>query len=99
MKVRVRIDIVNDKNPCSSILNFYPEEAITPWDEIEISPVTEYDGVCEVTEEGKESFWSVYLHQIGGGVKCIADLPYKKQALFLAKLISNCANTRIHSIH
>lgn len=97
MKVRVVIEIMNEENPCSDILNFYPDAAITPWDKLEVSPVIEYDGVCEITDEGNESFWSIYLHQIEGGAKCVADVSCKRQAILLAKLISNCANTRIYS--
>jgi hypothetical protein len=60
-------------------LKFIPEEAESKWDEIEINPIVEDEnGYCDVVNEGEELFWSVYLHQLNGGVNCIADLPQKK---------------------
>ncbi len=78
-------------------LKFIPEEADTNWDEIEINPIVEDEnGYCEVVNEGEELFWSVYLHQLNGGVKCIADLPTKKDALKFSQLINSLTKTRIH---
>lgn len=77
-------------------LKFIPEEAETKWDEIEINPIVEDEnGYSEVVNEGEELFWSVYLHQLNGGVKCIADLPTKEDALKLAQLINSLTKTRI----
>ncbi len=77
---------------------FYPNQALSPWNDIEVHPIIELEeGVCEVIQEGKESFWSVYLHQLDGGIKCIADVKSKIEAEILAELIHNCSNTRIHS--
>ncbi len=53
------------------VLKFIPEEAKSKWDAIEIHPIFEDEyGYCEVTSEGQESFWSVYLHQTNGGLRC-----------------------------
>lgn len=77
-------------------LKFIPEEAETKWDEIEINPIVEDEnGYCEVVNEGEELFWSVYLHQINGGVKCIADLPTKEDALKFSQLINSLTKTII----
>lgn len=76
-------------------LKFIPEEAETKWDEIEINPVVEEEnGYCEVVNEGEETFWSVYLHQLNGGLKCIADLPTKDNALKFAQLLNFITKTR-----
>ena len=76
-------------------LKFIPEEVETKWDEIEINPIVEDEnGYCEVVNEGEELFWSVYLHQINGGVKCIADLPTKEDALKFSQLINSLTKTR-----
>lgn len=77
-------------------LKFIPEDVETKWDEIEINPIIENEnGYCEVVNEGKETFWSVYLHQLNGGVKCIADLPTKEDALKFSQLINSLTKTRI----
>ena len=77
-------------------LKFIPEEAETKWDEIEINPIVEDEnGYCEVATEGEELFWSVYLHQLNGVVKCIADLPTKEDALKFSQLINSLTKTRI----
>lgn len=77
-------------------LKFIPEEAETNWDEIEINPIVENEnGYCEVVDEGEELFWSVYLHQLNGGVKCIADLPTKEDALKFSQLINSLIKTRM----
>jgi hypothetical protein len=75
-------------------LVFIPEEAQTAWDDVEIQPVSEDEqGNCDVCNEGEETFWSVYLHQVEGGVKCIADLPTKALAEQLAALITNAVKS------
>jgi hypothetical protein len=77
-------------------LKFIPEDADTKWDKIEINPVFENEnGCCEVVDEGNETFWSVYLHQISGGVKCVADLPSKNDAIKLAQLLNSSTKSRL----
>lgn len=72
---------------------FIPEAAKTKWDSIEVHPVwDDGNGNCEPCEEGEESFWSVYLHQVEGGILCIADLPTKELSLQLAELIENAVS-------
>ena len=76
------------------VLKFVPEEAKSKWDEIEIHPIVEDEnGFCEVVNEGQESFWSVYLHQTNGGLKCIADLPTKNDALKFEQLLKEAIKT------
>ena len=77
---------------------FVPDAAKTEWDDIEVSPVLEEDGNCEVCEEGEETFWSVYLHQVTGGVQCVADLPTKELAYALASLIQESSLSRRQSV-
>lgn len=73
---------------------FYPEEAKSNWDAVEVNPVFEDEnGNCDVVDEGQESYWSVYLHQVEGGVKCIADLPTKDLANDFSKLIKEATNS------
>jgi len=93
-KIKLDEEILNFKE--NSI--FIPEAAESYWDDIEIQPVKEIEkGICETIEEVDEDFWSVYLHQLGGGLKCIADVRTKKNAKKLAKLIWNAANYRVYS--
>ena len=71
-------------------INFVPAAAVSAWDDTEVSPVC-YVGndAVEVCEEGEENFYSLYLHQVEGGVQCIADLPTKELATDLEKLLQN----------
>lgn len=76
------------KRKTKNTLIFIPEEAKSNWDAIEIHPIVEDEnGFCEVVDEGEESFWSVYLHQTGGGLRCIADLPTKDDAIKFEQLL------------
>lgn len=83
------------------VLQFIPEEAKTKWDAIEIYPIIEDEqGICEVTTKGQESFWSVYLHQVNGGVRCIADLPTENDALKFKQLLIEAFKSGKHnSLH
>lgn len=77
-------------------LKFIQEEAETKRDEIEINPIVEDEnGYCEVVNEGEELFWTVYLHQLNGGVKCITDLPTKEDAVKFSQLINSLTKSRI----
>ncbi len=89
------------KRNLKEVLKFIPEEAKSKWDEIEIHPIVEDEnGFCEVIDEGEESFWSVYLHQVNGGVRCIADLPTKNDALKFKQLLIEAIKTGKHnSLH
>jgi len=75
-------------------IDFAPNSALDPWDDIEIQPVfCDEDGNCEVCNEGEQTFYSVYLHQVSGGVLCIADLPTLELAQNLASLIKNACGS------
>lgn len=98
MKIYVRINFPNEKDRPNDFPVFFPEATNTPWDAVEIHLILEVEkGVCEVVAEGEESFWSVYLQQIDGGVKCVADVSTKVDAELLADIIEQCSNTRIHT--
>lgn len=62
------------------------------FDAIEVSGVTEtQDGdqsVCERTADNPQ-FFSIYLHQVEGGVQCVADLETRDKALAYAKELSD----------
>ena len=109
--VTERENVIIDK--CLSLINnlekqlyhvdFTPESAETPWDDIEVSPVQYVDEhvkgrqCVEVCEEHEADFWSVYLHQVEGGVMCVADLPSKEQAEALARLIHNTSANKVNT--
>jgi hypothetical protein len=98
MEVILRLQLNEELFNSKVYFNFLPEAAESYWDNIEIQPVKEIaKGIYETTEEGDEDFWCVYLHQLGGGVKCIADVRSKKDAEKLANLILNAANYRVYS--
>jgi len=101
MEIFIKIDVKNDiQNPNhipDFIPDFIPEAAESYWDDIEIQPVKEIEkGIFTIVEEGEEDFWSVYLHQLEGGLKCIADVRTKITAKKLAKLIWNAAIYRVY---
>ncbi len=49
-------------------------------DGLEVSPVREEDGNCEVCEPEEATMWSVYIHIDGQGVQCVADWDQPEQA-------------------
>lgn len=100
MKIKMRFSFIlkleNEKNKSIPVLKFIPEEAESNWNDFEIHPVFEDEnGFCETVEEGKETFWSVYLHQLNGGVHCIADLPTKNDAIKFVQLLSSAFKTKL----
>ena len=98
MKIYVTIEFIGEKKDSIGFPKFYPDQTKTPWNDIELHPIVEIErGVFEVIQQGKESFWGIYLHQLDGGLKCIADVKSKIEAELLAELLHNCSNTRIHS--
>ena len=73
---------------------FAPSAAVGAWDTVEVQPVfCGENGICEVCEESEASFFSVYLHQVSGGVDCVADLPTLELAKQLAELIENACKS------
>jgi hypothetical protein len=67
-------------------LNFFSEHVVN-WNDIEIHPVFDNGEYCEIVEEKQETYWSVYIHNIKGGISCIADVPNKEMAQKLKQLI------------
>ncbi len=81
-------------------ITFIPDAAKSKWDDIEVMPVFEdSNGNCEPCEPEQANLYSVYLHQVTGGVQCIADLPTEKEANELAELLKTAigshANNRL----
>jgi hypothetical protein len=67
---------------------FFPLSEKMQWDDIEVHPVKDFNnGTAEVCEEGEENYWSVYVHNVEGGIICVADVPDKVQGYRLRKLI------------
>lgn len=73
-------------------IRFYPEAALTTWDDIEVSAVNDHGDYIERCEPAEADYWSVYLRQTTGGATCIADVPTKGVAFRLAELIENISN-------
>ena len=48
---------------------------------------------CMGYRRSEASFFSVYLHQVSGGVDCVADLPTLELAKQLAELIENACKS------
>ena len=72
-------------------IGFSPESAKDKWDNIEI-----HDSYEQCDEDDPNIHcWSVYLHQIKGGIQCIADLPTRELAEQLAKLIKNASKSKV----
>lgn len=68
-----------------------PAAASTAWDAVEIEPMWT-DGVNdEPCDEGEELFWSVFLHQVNGGVLWVADAEDKEEAIKIKTLLENAA--------
>lgn len=74
---------------------FYPEAVPDKWDNIEIDAIIEdNDGNCEVVHATEETpnpeidFYSVYLHDVDGGVMCIADCKTEIEAIVLKELLT-----------
>lgn len=98
MEIHIKVEVTDSKEISKNLPAFIPGEAESYWDAIEIHPVKEIEkGICETVEEGEETFWSIYLHQLNGGLKCVADLKTKLEASQLVELINNSANYRVYS--
>jgi hypothetical protein len=96
IKIHIKYNSNSKKKAGADIIKFIPEEAKVKWDDIEIHPVfQDLEGYCDVVEEGKETFWSIYIHQVQGGARCIADVPTKQDALKFAELINMLTITRL----
>lgn len=51
------------------------------WDNIEISPVKDDgNGNVEVCEKKEATYWSLYLHDVTGGVICVSDCKTQEDA-------------------
>jgi hypothetical protein len=91
---------------CTNKSNIFYDTSITipsavPFDGIEIHPVLSYrDGnlICfEICDPEMAESWSVYLHNMEGGVTCIADCIDRQSAqnfVSLLKIIVEHLNIR-----
>ncbi len=91
------LDIINGIKQGRKVIDFVPNGALTSWDDIEVQPVKNLGDACEVCDEHEADFWSVYLHQVQGGVQCIADLPSKELAEAFSTLLNNGSKSREQS--
>ena len=75
---------------------FFPKSVPEKWDNIEMNAVCYTDrdepklGV-EMCDPEFADFWSVYLHDINGGVSCVADLQTREEADSLFDLLHKAA--------
>jgi hypothetical protein len=75
---------------------WFDSTMVMQWDEVEYHPCkTVNDGengqYTEQCEPDEAEFWSVYLHDIQGGILCVADVENETQAKNLASLIERAA--------
>jgi hypothetical protein len=77
---------------------FYPLAVPEKWDNIEIESVwDDGEGNVEVTDDPESiSYWSIYLHDVDGGVSCIADLTTEAEALVLKDLLTSAVKNYIN---
>lgn len=78
------------------ITQFYPKAAEDHWDDVEVHAVWCEDGTdtCEPCDKDEDAtFFSVYLHQLEGGIQCVADLPTREAAESLAELLRESVKT------
>jgi hypothetical protein len=68
-----------------------PEAIPSQWDNTEINAIWEDDKAnCDVCEdETQASFFSLYLHDVEGGIQCVADCETREAAEKLETLINN----------
>lgn len=89
---------VHDELKLRDPVDFCPAAATTPWDTIEIEAVHD-DGENATPVQHLDSgdypvsYHSLYLHQVDGGVACIADVPTEKHAEDLKLLIETSVRT------
>lgn len=67
----------------------YITESLCNWDDVEIHPFIEVEpGMYEVCEDvDKADIWSVYLHNVEGGIICIADFNSYEDAMKFANVL------------
>lgn len=68
------------------------------WNNIEVSPVKVvmddvYGNFVEVCDGKDADMWSVYLHDVNGGVQCIADCESEDDAIELRGLLKNAVRS------
>jgi hypothetical protein len=87
--------LINDMEGLNTVLpTFSPESVPAQWDNVEIEPVVylplqkSYE-VADITDHNHPpTHWSVYLHDVEGGVQCIADVETEQQANTLHDLLT-----------
>lgn len=68
-----------------------------PWDNLEIERIREEHGDIEILGDREPAepndYYSVYAHQVEGGVQCIADVPTEDDAQKLVAMISKAVRS------
>lgn len=81
----------------SKLMLNYPHAFDEPWDNIEIERCREEDGstfpIHDDNDVQPNDFYSVYAHQVEGGVMCIADVPTEEAANELRDTIAHAVKT------
>lgn len=75
----------------------YPQGFKGLWDNLEIERCRDNGEETYPIHDDEDvepnDFWSLYAHQIGGGVMCVADLPTEEAAIGLRDMISYAVRT------
>lgn len=79
-------------------INFVPDAAKTQWDCIEVEAIYDDGEIATPIQHLDDgnlpvTYHSLYLHQVDGGVHCIADVPTEKDAIELRQLIETAVRT------
>lgn len=75
----------------------YPKAFESEWDNLEIERCREEAGSVSVIHDENDveptDFWSVYAHQVSGGVMCVADVPTERDAIQLTDTIQKAVKS------
>lgn len=83
----------------TEFLEFIPDAVPDAWNNVEVEAIAIVDdkGSCEPVygPDARIDFYSVYLHNVEGGVQCVADVPDEATANKLASLIEKAVANHI----
>jgi len=82
-------------------IKFVPSPATNAWDAVEIAGIVDDGTEANRVEDENDNpdYWSVYLHQVAGGVDCVADVPTEEQAKDLKLLLVNAVRSFMNNPH
>ncbi|MBE7174531.1 MAG: hypothetical protein INR73_28425, partial [Williamsia sp.] len=92
-QITVPTELLQPTKPVFTDVWFESKPELVPYfDDIDIYPVRQIDGgtdrqQVEICEPSEAQFWSIYVHDIDGGLHCIADVATEVQASQLASLL------------